>query len=798
MEDRERSRDELVREVDTLRRELAARRKDSAFSDDKWRLQQYLDVAGVIIVAIDADQKVMLINKKGCEILGYREDEIIGKNWFDRFVPRKIRPRIKDIFSRLMKGELEPAEFYENPLVTREGEERIISWKNALLRGEDGRVAGTLSSGLDITEQRKASEKLTLTQFSVDHTAVAVFWISKDARILYANDAACLSLGYSNEEIVSMRVYDFDPNFDKAAWSRHWKDLKERRSFTFESNHRRKDGSVFPVEITVNYQGFGGKEYNFAFAKDITNRKRAEAAMRQSENMLRTAVENLPFDFFVIDENGYYTMVNSACKENWGHLLGKRPEDIAPDAETLSIWKENNRRAFSGETVKGKVSYSIKDREGHFYNIISPIHADGRIRGILGVNIDITELEKAERKLEILNRHLIKTNKRLQMLALRDYHTGLYNYHYLEDIIDSEFQRAKRYENPLSVIIIDIDYFKSVNEMYGAQTGDLILKQMARQLKKIVRTYDIVIRFGGEEFAIICPSTDSHAVLNLANRVLNSINSYNFGTREQAVKLKLSIGVSSFPETRALKGMDLVESAEKVLNKAKDDGGNRVYHSTYFRKKKPGKAEEKASIGDLKRKLNRLTKKSNQNLVESIFAFAKTIELKDHYTGEHVEKTVHYATELARALKLPPDEVENIRQAAILHDLGKIGISDKILLKKKKLSKEELKKIKKHPQIAADILRPIQVLHDIIPYIFYHHERWDGSGYPTGLKGEEIPVGARIIALADVYQALSSDRAYRKAFTNKKVLRMLKDGSGTQFDPKIVEVFLKILKEKQG
>ena len=195
--------------------------------------------------------------------------------------------------------------------------------------------------------------------------------------------------------------------------------------------------------------------------------------------------------------------------------------------------------------------------------------------------------------------------------------------------------------------------------------------------------------------------------------------------------------------------------------------------------------------------MDKLTKQANQTLIESIFALAKTIELKDHYTGEHVEKTVQYATEIASTLGIPTEEVERIRQAAILHDLGKIGISDKILLKKSKLTKREFEEIKKHPQIAADILRPIHFLHDLIPYIFYHHERWDGKGYPSGLKGNDIPLGARIISLADVYKALISDRPYRKSFPKLEALKLIKKGSGTQFDPGIVKSFLHIINQEK-
>ena len=162
-----------------------------------------------------------------------------------------------------------------------------------------------------------------------------------------------------------------------------------------------------------------------------------------------------------------------------------------------------------------------------------------------------------------------------------------------------------------------------------------------------------------------------------------------------------------------------------------------------------------------------------------------------------MEHTVHYVTEISSALGLSHEESELVKQASILHDLGKIGISEKILNKKGKLDKKEYDEIKKHPQIAADILRPVQFLHGLIPFIFYHHERWDGKGYPSGIKGDEIPIGARIIAIADVYEALTSNRPYRKAYSKKKAVQIIKDGSGKQFDPRIVTAFLKVLEAEK-
>lgn len=410
---------------------------------------------------------------------------------------------------------------------------------------------------------------------------------------------------------------------------------------------------------------------------------------------------------------------------------------------------------------------------------------------------EIAQRKKSEKERKKLTEEILISNKRMKKLLLMDFQTGLYNYRYLQDAIEAEFYRAKRYVHPLSIIMLDIDYFKSINDAYGHQFGDLVLKQFARQLKMMVRRYDIVIRYGGEEFIVVSPGVEREQAMVLGQRILDALNLYNFGDKEHSVKLKISLAVASYPDDSITGGVDLINLADKILNKAKEYGGNRVYSGLDIRKKRrqgDEPSDKSSNIKLLKGKIEKLNKKANQSFIEAILAFAKTIELKDHYTGEHVENTVHYATETAKELGLDKDEVEIIKQAAMLHDLGKIGISDKILLKKSKLTKKEFEEIKKHPQIAADILRPVHFFHSIIPVILYHHERWDGKGYPSNLKDDEIPLGARIIAIADVYQALTSDRPYRKAYSKSEAVKIIKAGSGTQFDPRIVAVFLEILK----
>ena len=504
----------------------------------------------------------------------------------------------------------------------------------------------------------------------------------------------------------------------------------------------------------------------------------------------------------------YFMSRNSACLK-CAIQEAFRTKKVVVSEETLA--KEGNRliqvttipyQDKNGEWLVAEVNVDITQKKkideelNRYRNHLEQL-VDNRTRDLLQETIRYRNSEFEKNK---INRELLKTNKKLKNISLIDAHTGLYNHRYLQDAIEAEFHQARRYAQNLTVIMLDIDYFKSINDVYGITFGDLVLKQLAQQLKRMIRRYDILIRYSGEEFIIISPRLDRNAGFILAQRLLDSLNFINFGNRKHRVKLKMSLAVASFPEDRAKNGINLVHLAELLLNKAKESGGNRAYSSLDVKNpfsKEMGKISKAVGIKTLKNTINKLNKRSKQGLSESIFAFAKTLELKDHYTGEHVENTVRFAIGVARELNLPKEDVELIKQAAMLHDLGKIGISESILLKKGKLNKKEFDEIKNHPQIGADIIRPIQFLHDLIPFIFYHHERWDGKGYPAGIKGEDIPLGARIIAIADVYQALTSDRPYHQAFSKKAAIDIIKRSSGTQFDPRIVSAFLKVVSKEK-
>jgi diguanylate cyclase (GGDEF)-like protein len=409
-----------------------------------------------------------------------------------------------------------------------------------------------------------------------------------------------------------------------------------------------------------------------------------------------------------------------------------------------------------------------------------------------------THLRRLLRNLEESNRAILQLNKKLSRLALKDPHTGLYNRRHLQETLEKELALAKRHAQSLTVIMMDIDYFKSINDIYGHTFGDLVLKQFAETVKKAIRRYDIVFRFGGEEFVIISPRTDRPKGVILAKRLLKIVNTHNFGNRAHVIKLRLSLGVASYPEDGlVIRGLDLINLADRILSKVKEYSGNKVYSSENLEVVEgglPSGNKTGAMMDLLKKKVNRLSQRANQSLIEAVFALAKVIGVKDQYPDTFTRRTMHYALGISKMLKLPKNEIEHIRKAAILHDIGKVGIDEDILLKKSKLTTEEFEMMKEHPQLSADLLRPLHFLRGTIPLILYHHERWDGKGYPHGLKGNQIPIGARIIAIVDAFRSLTSNRPYRKAYSKKGAMKILERESSTKFDPQVTEAFLKILK----
>jgi len=241
----------------------------------------------------------------------------------------------------------------------------------------------------------------------------------------------------------------------------------------------------------------------------------------------------------------------------------------------------------------------------------------------------------------------------------------------------------------------------------------------------------------------------------------------------KSLTVTCSIGLASYPEDGVISG-ELVVGADTALYYAKWTGGNRIYLSS----KAPSEPVDEGRIY------------GKRNGLGAVYALVSVVESRDPYVYGHSRKVNIYAVALAEAIGLSPDEVSKVSTAALLHDIGKIGVPDKVLNKKGKLNEENWEEIKAHPRLGANIVSNIPNLVPCANGILHHHERWDGDGYPDGLKGEEIPIESRILAIADTFEAMTAVRPYRPAFSREEVIKELREGAGSKFDPKLVEVFV--------
>jgi diguanylate cyclase (GGDEF)-like protein len=354
--------------------------------------------------------------------------------------------------------------------------------------------------------------------------------------------------------------------------------------------------------------------------------------------------------------------------------------------------------------------------------------------------------------------------------------TGLFNRRHFEELLKEEISRHSRYGEVLSIFILDLDNFKNYNDLYGHPAGDILLNQIGKIIKGSVRNVDKAFRYGGDEFVALLPKTDKDDAYVVAERVRGQLAGE---MEKKAINVTCSIGLASYPADGVLTS-ELVDVADTALYYAKRTGGNRIYLSSKILPRPP--EDGKFTGIDTRR-----------DSLSAIYALVSTVEAKDPYTYGHSKKVNTYAVALAERIGLSPDEVLKVSTAALIHDIGIIGIPDRVLNKKGELNEGDLQAIQAHPKLGATIVNNISSLIPCESGILHHHERWDGGGYPEGLKGEEIPIEARILAIADSFAAMTSARPYRPPLSHEEIIKELRQGAGTQFDPKLVDVFIGII-----
>lgn len=362
----------------------------------------------------------------------------------------------------------------------------------------------------------------------------------------------------------------------------------------------------------------------------------------------------------------------------------------------------------------------------------------------------------------------------LNELANIDGLTGLYNHRYFYDYFSKQIELSKNNGTELSLLFIDIDDFKFYNDFHGHQMGDEVLKTIARIMKESIQGKGFVARYGGEEFTILLPDAGENQAIEEAETLRKAVQEYPFVGQEvlPSGNLTISVGVSTYP-TKAKTDAELLKRADEACYRAKFLYKNRVeaYHSI---------------LEDLQTNMVEI----DYETIASIKTLIAVINAKDKYTYGHVERVVFYCTLLAEKLGLSDTDKKKLVYAAYLHDVGKINIPEEILMKTAPLTNEEWEIMKKHPQKAVEIIGNVDFLKDMVPIILQHHERYDGTGYPGKLKGNEINYFARILAVVDSFDAMTSIRPYQPRKSYSQAIRELVRCSGTQFDPEIVSDFI--------
>jgi diguanylate cyclase (GGDEF)-like protein len=395
---------------------------------------------------------------------------------------------------------------------------------------------------------------------------------------------------------------------------------------------------------------------------------------------------------------------------------------------------------------------------------------------------DMEELQARIRNGLRLNR----LQERLERAALTDGLTGLWNHSQFRELLDREFLRTRRYGGNVSLLMVDLDHFKAVNDTFGHETGNRVLKATARHLQATVREIDIVARYGGEEFAVICPETNLDDATQLAERIRKTFPRRVRSPEHPQLAVRASIGVSGSEDPRVNSVNDLISLCDEALYSSKRHGRDRVTRCDQHQEDATDLDADLDMLDRLRKEVVALSMRSKDLCLQSIWALIQALEARDGYSAWHSRNVMLYTNWLvsaagwSRALRLAAGN------AAMLHDLGKIGVPDKVLTKPGSLDPAEATLTRQVPLITCKILEPLRVFETEILIIRHLREHYDGSGYPDGLAGDSIPVGSRVVAIAEAFDSITCNRAHRSGRSIDETLQVFREEAGRQFDPDFV------------
>ncbi|HWP96028.1 MAG TPA: PAS domain S-box protein [Syntrophomonadaceae bacterium] len=726
-----------------------------------------------IVCCFNSQGIIIYVNASAAEMLGLEQSELVGYNLGDlndshfRFLLKQAIQAI-NIEQPLLEYEYPDTQLGDNPQWYRWKVKGLFNGLNQLeeiyavgreisyqkkyeklvgtYQENPGKVLTTESwpgqheKAFDLAE-RVEDERHPATFHQLTDITPACIIIIQDNRYLYVNNFFTNTMGYQFSELANMNALDLiHPDYRGQVLEELEKIQNGlQQIFRLDIRVLPRDGSVRWLDISGSVFQWEGKPALLGAAYDVTRRIELQSALIQSENNFRQLADTAPNLIFVL-ENSRLTYVNTSYIENTGYseqeCLQMEPwEFFHPQHQDMIRKMAEARKRGAGSFGRFQTRMLPKDeREAWADFTLSGITFNGQ-PATLGVAIDITEQKRALREVEYLSYH--------------DKLTGLYNRVYLED-------KAQQLDNdsdlPLTIIMGDVNGLKVVNDAFGHHSGDLMLKKVAEILLTNCRETDIVARWGGDEFVIMLP----HSTEETARSICTNVYQACFQIKDFPIQVSIALGMTT--------KTDPAQSMEDLFKEAED----LMYRNKMLE--------------------NRSIRSSFLNSLE------QTLWVRSHETQEHTARLCHLVLSIGQSLCLPSDEMNNLTLLASLHDIGKIAIPNSILDKPGPLTPDEWDLIKKHPEIGYRIAQSHPELSPIAEAILNHHERWDGSGYPLGAKGQEIPLISRILALADAYDVMISGRPYQQGISSEKALQEIITCAGTQFDPDLAQTFIDIMR----
>jgi diguanylate cyclase (GGDEF)-like protein/PAS domain S-box-containing protein len=475
---------------------------------------------------------------------------------------------------------------------------------------------------------------------------------------------------------------------------------------------------------------------------DIISEK--DKIIEEQENVLKVVMEALPGMVFYKDKEGRYVYANKEFDEFYNgkgidELIGKTNFDIHPTKElAIKYTKEDIEVLEKKQSIKAETILKAEDGKEIYTEAVKVpvIDKKNEAVGVVGLILDVTEKKKEEEE--------------LKRISFTDVLTNLYNRTYFEEKA-KEFL-AEEYL-PVGVIMGDANGLKLVNDTLGHSQGDELLKLIAQVFKDVCRDDELIFRTGGDEYVMLIPNTTDYECEHIIKNIIKQCKNY----KHDLIDISISLGSA------------ITDNLNKTIYDALREAEDKVYRQKLLQR-------------------NSL----NSSIMYSLQTGLQTKSLE---TEEHTERVVNNSLIIGERLSLPISVMDELTIVAKLHDIGKIGVSEEILLKQGNLSEEEFEIAKTHTEKGYRIVKASNQLDNVAKGVLTHHERWDGKGYPLKLKGESIPLIARIVSIADSYDSMTNDTVYKKALSKKEAINELKKCSGKQFDPHIVKIFVEYLKE---